>query len=389
MVPVAEAPLVELWKPHIIGGPTEFADCLFVDKFVGGLKLEARVNQGDHACRLQRSMCSLVTAEQASIKEMEQSSDSVLARKRFENRATILDVIDEKANLKAIVKELGLEQFRRLNLHHPHIVEMVEATMQHINHLVVCLGKGFMQLKDMENKTHINLETKSGQEDPTVPCLLLVMLDTGCIIPIPERLLETCVERVKLIHNGHQVVGAKGKKFLDMEYCIKAMNTPMKHVFDKTGVRGSLVSATSTHELERWRLCLDAMTKDLNAKYHAEPYIYCNCWRKTFGQHEANHHAQELHHLHKREQDAARCSAKLDSGTTVDELQKLRDELDQVRNALAQEQRKRRAIEEDRNRLGNQNIDFYIELKKARKKLRVMRQVLQQVETTSSDSESS
>ena len=32
------------------------------------------------------------------------------------------------------------------------------------------------------------------------------------------------------------------------------------------------------------------------------------------------------------------------SGTPVDELQKLRDELDQVRNALAQEQRKRRAI---------------------------------------------
>ena len=86
---------------------------------------------------------------------------------------------------------------------------------------------------------------------------------------------------------------------------------------------------------------------------------------------------------------AGNCSAKLESGTPVDELQKLRDELDQVRNALAQEQRKRRAIGEDRNQLGNQNIDFYIELKKARKKLRVMRQVLQQVETTSSDSESS
>jgi hypothetical protein len=71
-----------------------------------------------------------------------------------------------------------------------------------------------------------------------------------------------------------------------------------------------------------------------------------------------------------------------------DELQRLRDELRRVQGALAQEQHRRRLVEEERDQFAGQYVDYYIALKKTSKKLTALRRVFQQVETTSSsDSE--
>ena len=77
-----------------------------------------------------------------------------------------------------------------------------------------------------------------------------------------------------------------------------------------------------------------------------------------------SHHGQGAGHRGGSDQEATLPGTTSQSGIPVDELQQLRDELHQAREALAQEQRYQRLIEDERFRLGCQNVDYYIALKR-------------------------